>query len=153
MVMYGTSVHQCFASLAAGLEASQSSCMLAHHCGMRRSLCKHECQAGRRAYFIATRSAKQKRCVVPTQQCKAITVLHVCADLNLSGNLVGDAPVRHLCGEMCLADRICHLTSLRLSRCGLSAHCAPALEEMLLSTRTLVQLDLSWSSFDTRGAR
>lgn len=73
--------------------------------------------------------------------------------LDLSGNPIGDAGTRRLCQEMCKGGLACEMAALVLEDCGLTHRCAPALEEMLLTTRSLQRLSLAWNSFGTRGAR
>ena len=73
--------------------------------------------------------------------------------LDLSGNPIGDVAVRRLCMRMCAGGLECALKVLALESCGLTAQCAPALEEMLLNSRTLSALSLAWNTFGVRGAR
>jgi hypothetical protein len=72
--------------------------------------------------------------------------------LNLSGNAIGDVAVKLLCGAMCKGGLVCELSILLLEGCKLSERCAPFLEEMLLTTRSLAQLSLAWNHLGPRGA-
>ena len=84
----------------------------------------------------------------PPRPC-GVTLL---TNLNLSGNAVGDMGVRRLRAQMCAGGLECALQVLSLEGCGLTARCAPAIEEMLLNARTLTALSLAWNNFDMRGA-
>jgi hypothetical protein len=53
---------------------------------------------------------------------------------------------------MCKGGLVCELAVLLLEDCRLTKHSAPAIEDMLLSTRCLKQLSVAWNRFGSRGA-
>ncbi|XP_059524978.1 LOW QUALITY PROTEIN: NACHT, LRR and PYD domains-containing protein 1 [Myotis daubentonii] len=72
-------------------------------------------------------------------------------ELDLSGNSLSCSAVQSLCDA--LKSPHCHLDSLRLANCGLTAEGCRALARVLSDNRHLIELDLSFNKLRDTGAR